>query len=68
MNAFNERVLLIAAKQKNRVLVQLSFERLSILAHLKNSCFLKPRVYPSVECAYFRCEGVRGADRSLGTT
>ena len=49
MAALNERVLYLASQTRARVLLQLSFERLSIIAHLDNSCFLKDRIYPSVE-------------------
>lgn len=49
MNLLNDRVLFLASQTRARVILQLSFERLSILAHLPNSCFLKDRIYPSVE-------------------
>lgn len=54
MESLNDRILYLNQATKSRILVQLSFERLSILAHLPNSCFLKSNVYPSVKCVSFK--------------
>ena len=53
MDVLNGIILHVQSKTPSRVIVQVSFERLMILSRLENSCFLKPRIYPSVKYVSF---------------
>lgn len=55
MDILNNLIQYVQSKTTSRIIVSVSFERLVILSKLEDTCFLKPRIYPSVK--YFMRKG-----------